>query len=114
MLIRLMSYVDDEEYEQNQEFTMAQLGTLTPANLMKWFNNETFGNPEPPENHDLNPVVRCNSIEYWKKALSSYMPNRLMPWNELAGVGNPTRSTQLNALIKYIKKKEARGQQQRK
>jgi hypothetical protein len=77
---------------------------------MKWFNEETFGNPEPPENHNVNPLVRCNTIEFWKKALSSYMPNKLMPWNELAGVGNPTRSTKLNALIKYVKKKEARGQ----
>jgi hypothetical protein len=47
---------------------------------------------------------------YWKKALSSFMPNRLMVWNEISGVGNPTRSIALNDLIKYVKKKEVRGQ----
>jgi hypothetical protein len=38
------------------------------------------------------------------------MPNRLMVWNEISGVGNPTRSIALNDLIKYVKKKEVRGQ----
>ena len=34
------------------------------------------------------------------------MTNRLMTWNEISNVGNPTKCSELNDLIKYIKKKE--------
>ena len=77
---------------------------------MMWFNDATYGMSEPPTGHDMNPLVRSHTIKYWKKALSSFMPNRLMPWNEISGVGNPTRSRALNDLIKHVKKKEARAQ----
>jgi hypothetical protein len=43
---------------------------------------------------------------YYKKALSYFMPNRLMTWKELSLVGNPTRSVFINNLIKAVKKKE--------
>jgi hypothetical protein len=36
------------------------------------------------------------------------MPNRLMPWNAIIGQGNPTRSIEVNTLIKKVKKKEVR------
>jgi len=36
------------------------------------------------------------------------MPNRLMPWNAISGQGNPTRSIEVNTLIKKVKKKEVR------
>ena len=38
------------------------------------------------------------------------MPNRLMAWNKLNSVGNPTRCKELNDLIRYVRKKEARRQ----
>jgi hypothetical protein len=110
ILIRMMSFVDDEQYDDDKHFTLAELGELTPEKLMEWFNHVVFGSRHPPNGHDLPPLVRTNSIKYWKKALSSFMPNRLMVWNELSLVGNPTRSTKLNELIKYVKKKEARAQ----
>ena len=36
------------------------------------------------------------------------MPNWLMPWNAVSGQGNPTRSIEVNTLIKKVKKKEVR------
>ena len=38
------------------------------------------------------------------------MPNRLMQWNVETGTGNPTRSVQVNELIKWVKKLEVRKQ----
>jgi hypothetical protein len=38
------------------------------------------------------------------------MPNCLMPWNAISGQGNPTRSIEVNTLIKKVKKKEVRKQ----
>jgi hypothetical protein len=38
------------------------------------------------------------------------MPNKLMAWNRLSNQGNPTRSIEINDLIKRVKKKEVRKQ----
>ena len=58
-------------------------------------------NPGP----DDNPLGGCSSsLMYYKKALSYFMPNRLMAWNELTSQGNPTKSVLLNGLIKAVKK----------
>jgi hypothetical protein len=38
------------------------------------------------------------------------MPNCVMPWNPVSGQGNPTRSIEVNTLIKKVKKKEVRKQ----
>jgi len=110
ILLRMMSYLDDEEYERGTVFTQAQLGALTENSVMKWFNHEVYDVPEPEEDHDLNPLIRSNTIKYWKKTLSFFMPNRLTAWNELTGHGNPTRSRKLNDLIRKVKRKEVRGQ----
>jgi Pre-mRNA cleavage and polyadenylation specificity factor len=107
-LVKLMSYLDGVEYSNDDEFSQDQLGQLTADGVIKWFNVLVLGVESPTFGHDIRPQVRSSTIEYYKKALSHYMPNRLMTWNELSKVGNPTRSRQLNDLIKYVKKKEAR------
>jgi hypothetical protein len=38
--------------------------------------------------------------------MSSFMPNRLMPWNVPNNVGNPSKSIEITDMIKVIKKKE--------
>jgi hypothetical protein len=38
------------------------------------------------------------------------MPIFLMPWNAISGQGKPTRSIEVNTLIKKVKKKEVRKQ----
>jgi hypothetical protein len=66
---------------------------------------KAYGTPEP----DANPTqAQLSSLHYWKKAISYYMLNRLMPWNAISGQGNPTRSIEVNTLIKKVKKKEVR------
>jgi hypothetical protein len=70
---------------------------------------KAHGTPEPGP--DDNPTeARSSSLEFWKKAISSFMLNRLMAWNVLNDVGNPTKSIEVNDLIKAIKKKEVRKQ----
>jgi hypothetical protein len=107
-LVKLMSYLDGIAYSKDHEFSQDDLGQLTADSVMKWFNSIVLGVESPTFGHDIRPQLRSNTVEYYKKAISHYMPNRLMAWNELSKVGNPTRSRQLNDLIKYIKKKETR------
>jgi hypothetical protein len=99
VLIKMMSFLDEVEYEADKQFTLAELGELTPDRLMEWFNFMAFGVANPPHGHDMNPVLRSSTISYRKKAISSFMPNRLMTWNEISLVGNPTKSVKLNDLI---------------
>lgn len=104
-LVSMMSYLDSVQYDKDHTFTDVQLGLVTAADVLRWMNVKTFGIPDPPL--DANPTLaRSNSIKYWKKALSFFMPNRLMAWNRLTNQGNPTRSIEINDLIKRVKKKE--------
>lgn len=105
-----MSYLDGVDYEDDTQFTLEQLGALTDTMVMRWFNFRTFGTPNPPIGHNMNPDVRSSTILYWKKAISFFMPNKLVAWNQLTNSGNPTRSIALNALVKYVKKKEVRNE----
>ena len=106
VLLRLMGYLDNVEYAKGTVIPRARMILLTPKCLMKFFNNEVYGTEDPPD--DAKPLVRSTSIEFWKKALSYFMINRIIPWNEISNVGNPTRSTELNDLIKKVKTSEVR------
>ena len=108
ILVRLINYLDGTSLPKTTEIPRDRITELTPKDLMKWFNHQVFGTEEPED--DANPKTRSSTVEYWKKALSFFMTNRLMPWNEIASVGNPTRCTEINDLVKYIKKKEVRKQ----
>ena len=91
LLVKLMSHLDGIEYDNDHEFSLDQLGELTADSvMMKWFNTIVLGLESPPFGHDIRPQLRSSTIEYYKKAISHYMPNRLMTWNELSKVGNPT------------------------
>jgi hypothetical protein len=70
---------------------------------------KAYGTPEPDPDANLAQAL-STSLMYWKKAISHYMPNCLMPWNAVSGQGNPTRSIEVNILIKKVKKKEVRKQ----
>ena len=107
-LLKLIGYLDGVEHPKGTEIPSERLAQLTPADLMRWFNKITFDTENPSD--DAKPTVRSTSLEFKKKALSYFMPNRLMVWNELSNVGNPTRCTQLNELIKRVKKQEVRKQ----
>jgi len=74
-----------------------------------WQTRCSYGHPDP--GHDDNPTLGCSSsLEYYKKALSYFIPYRLASWNPMTNSGNPTRSQPIIDLIKAVKKKEVRKQ----
>lgn len=106
-LIQLMSFLDSTQYEADHEFTQERLLQLTPRDIERWMKKKAYGTPDP--DNDAQPTeARSSSLQYWKKALSSYMPNRLMTWNVATQQGNPTKSVEVNDLIKKVKKCEVR------
>ena len=97
-----MSYRDDEEYERDHDFTPEELNEIQPEEIEKWMCVKVYGIPEPGP--DDNPTLgRASSLEYYKKALSYYMPNKLFGWNAISKKGKPTRSIPVNELIKRVK-----------
>lgn len=107
-LFRFLNYIDGTELDVDDKVPTLRLQTLTPADLMRWFNFKTYGTETPPEG--ANPITRANSIKSWKKQLSYFMPNRHHAWNEITNHGNPSRCRELHELIKYVTKKETRGE----
>jgi hypothetical protein len=56
------------------------------------------------------PQVCSNSILYWKKQISFFMPNRMQPWDHIRNAGNPTmQCNTMAALISQVKQMEACG-----
>ena len=110
-LIRFMRFRDGVQYDKDQQFSTETLGNVTPAEIVRWMSLTVYGTPDP--HPDDNPTEgRSSSLMFAKKALSYFMPNKLMHWNELSTppVGNPTKSSPVNDLIKRVKKKEVRKQ----
>jgi hypothetical protein len=109
-----MTFVNDEEYDKEHVFSQDELAPLTPADVLRWMCQQAYGTPEPGP--DANPThARSSTLMFWKKAISFFMPNRLMPWNAISGQGNPTRSIEVNEMIKKVKKRrfENKGQRHR-
>ena len=109
----LMSFVHNrppgQEYTRSQAYRTSELNAITPLDVLRWMNIKTFGVPDPPL--DANPVsARSSSLNFYKKSISFYMPNRLIVWSTTRNEGNPTRSNEINDLLKRVKRKEVRKQ----
>ncbi|KNC83550.1 hypothetical protein SARC_04197 [Sphaeroforma arctica JP610] len=63
-----------------------------------------------PGPDDRPTLKRSNGILFDKKAISWYMPRNNMEWDLVEETGNPTKSPQLNTLIKQVTKFELRGE----
>jgi hypothetical protein len=109
ILIRLMPFLNEQAYDNDHLFSQDELALLQPDDIKRWLCVQAYGTPEPGP--DANPTLaRSNSLKYWKKGISFFMPNKLMSWNAFSGVGNPTKLVEVNELIKKVGKKEVRHQ----
>ncbi len=95
ILVHFMSYVSGHAYDKDYEFSQEELGALNPLDVKKYMCMKAYGTAEP--NRDDHPLfARSSTLMFWKKAISFYMPNKLMAWNAIAQVGNPTRLIKVN------------------
>jgi hypothetical protein len=106
----LMSFIASEQFACNYIYSDAELCVIQPKHVLRWMNFRTFGTIIPPV--DAKPIgARSSLLQYWKKAISFFHPDRLMVWSAGRREGNPTRSIEINNLIKRVKKKEVRKQE---
>ncbi|KNC85593.1 hypothetical protein SARC_02214, partial [Sphaeroforma arctica JP610] len=64
-------------------------------------------NPGP----DDHPTLRRKSgLSFLKKSISYYMPRLAIDWDPVDMKGNPTRSKDVNDLLKTIERAQLRGE----
>ena len=80
ILVESMCWRDSTVYAREHVFTPQQLGMITPLELKRWMCNKAYGTPNPTDDDDPTEE-RANSLEYYKKAISSFMPSRLPQWD---------------------------------
>jgi hypothetical protein len=107
-LVACMNFSFGTAHPRTHTFSNDELFQLTPEHVYAFCANKVYGTPTPTAGIDKPTLGRATTIEFAKKAISFFMPNRLMPWNEQTRSGNPTRSTAVNDLIKAVKKQEVR------
>ena len=108
-LCQCLSLKDGIHYGKSHVFSKTHLLLLTPSDVCKYFNLKVFGCANPDEDA-TSKLGRSSSLMFYKKAISYFMPNKLIGWNVETNSGNPTKSIEVNALIKKVQKMEVRKQ----
>eukprot|EP00957_Ditylum_brightwellii_P089542 6818890-Ditylum_brightwellii.AAC.1 len=105
VLCKLMMFVNNTSYPVGHVFSDQELLRLKPQDVYEWMCCKVYGkeNPSPED----NPTCGCSSsLEYYKKAISFFMPCQLEAWNVTIKLSNPSRSVDVYDLTKAVKKKE--------
>ena len=105
-----MEFIDSvarDEYPNDIVLEEEKLLEITPDDIARHFKNMAYGTPTPGPN-DKPVHCRSSNLEFAKKAISFFMPDRIAPWTTRDKTGNPTRSVQVNQVIKDVKKAEVR------
>ncbi|ETM98880.1 hypothetical protein PPTG_19211 [Phytophthora nicotianae INRA-310] len=83
-----MAFEADHPFNTDTVFCKSTLLEITPDDVCRWMNLRAFGEETPAK--DVKPVnARASTLEYAKKALSSFMPRHTVPWDPIA-----TKATQ--------------------
>ena len=98
-----MGLKDGMVYEKIYIFYKELLLTLTPEDIVYYFNLKVFGTTQSGKDA-LPKFGHPTSVCSYKKALSYFMPNKLLGWNIQSMSGNPTKSVLVNVVINKVKK----------
>jgi hypothetical protein len=100
--VSLMAYTNKLEYDNNHAFSTEDGGAMTPEHIHRWMCFKAYGKEEVLADN-LPRLCRSASLEVYKKiSISWYMPNHIMAWDCLANRGNPSKSIEVNDLIKSV------------
>ena len=111
-LLEFMNFKDEppDPYTTATQFSQEQLLRITDKDVYEWLVFKEYNTCDPTS--EDNPTnCRCNTLQYAKKALSYFMPNRNTQWCVALNTGNTTKSTKVNNLLKGVKKRSKKGRQ---
>lgn len=102
-----MEFFTGKKTSLDTTFTDTELLQITPADIVRFLCFKAYGKIEPDEN-DKPTQARSNTLLYYKKAISMFMPRQKINWDPVEKRGNPTRSEEVNSLINRVRKAEVR------
>lgn len=106
-MVHFMSYLHGLVYDASATFSLAELAVVTPLDVTRWMCMRCYGTPEPLL--DDRPIkCRASTLEVYKKSLSHFMPNKIATWDYIHKSGNPSRSNEVNDLVKHVRQEEVR------
>ena len=110
-VVMFLNWRDDPTPKFNKHMILTQnkLYTIKPKEIVCWIQFKVYGKADPDVN-DMPTKGRSSSLEFGKKALSHFMPDKLQSLNIRRQEGNPIRLVAVNDLVKLVKKKEVRHQ----
>ena len=110
-LVHFMRWKDGVVCSKDHEFEQEALSQMRPQDVVRWMQLKAHGVADPgPDDLPTQAQGRSSSLMCYKKALSSFMPNKRPAWMAETQSGNPTKSADANDLTARIKKHEAREQ----
>lgn len=107
-LVAFLSYLDGCRHPQDATFTPERLRQITPKDVERFLNFKAYG-VEVPTQDDHPTSSRSTTLQFAKKAISFFMPDKIHPWDHVNRFGNPTRSPIIGQVIKKVRKAEVRG-----
>lgn len=102
-----MGFVHDCEYEENQTFDTDVLLAVTPEDVYHYLCLQAFGKTHPTA-EDNPKLCRQSPLEYSKKAISYFMPNKSAMWDVRREEGNPPKSKVVNDVIDHVGEKQVK------
>ena len=106
-LIKCYNLAFGTNYDTSYNFLNDELFELTPAHFYSYLSLKIFGTTSPLATEKATQG-RSSIIEYSKRAILYFMPNKLVKWDLQGDSGNPTISVIINELIKRVKKHKIR------
>jgi hypothetical protein len=97
------------EYPRTMEWDQEQLLAIVPDAIARYFKQLAYGTSTPGP-HDMPTHCRSTNLEQYKKAISFYMPNKILAWDVPSASGNPTKSVPVNDVVNTVCKMERRKQ----
>lgn len=103
--INFMKWFHSCTYPKSQRFSQRQLLEVKPIDVFKYFCIRAFG-VEVLETGSRPTLLRGSTLEFYKKAISHYMPNKGPAWDVRTNSGNPTKSALVNGLLARVARHE--------
>ena len=102
-LCELMSFINGVHYDATASFTCNELMAITAIQAAVYLNKKAYGTPSPSPDDCPQHMRGAVSLAYHKKAISQFMPLRIMAWDDINLHGDPTHSTAINDVITRVK-----------
>ena len=109
-LVSFMRHRDSSaSYSIHTASSSEELSSIKLQEIVAWMKLTAFGRSDAGDD-DVPIWGKSNTLAFHKKALSYFMPNKHLGWNMVSSTGNPTRSAEVNNLIKLVRCDEVCGE----